>query len=202
MKRNKKAVIAMQNYLLQLGQELPRYGADGDIGNETVVAIDKLDCSSFVKIALKEVGIAESHGKDHNKRVLEYQATTSGKYTDDETPWCGAFISWVLTKANIKHGIKIPERARAWSSFGSPTNNPIVGTIAVKSRVGGGHVCIVVGKDKDGNLLCVGGNQNNEVNIGTYKKEVFESFRNHTSMNVVSLATVDIKSSASISSEA
>ena len=192
----------MQNYLLQLGQELPRFGADGDIGNETVVAIDKLDCPSFVKIALKEVGIAESHGKDHNKRVLEYQATTSGKYTDDETPWCGAFVSWVLTKANIKHGIKIPERAKDWSSFGSPTNNPIVGTIAVKSRVGGGHVCIIVGKDKDGNLLCVGGNQNNEVNIGTYKKEVFESFRNHTSMNIVSLATVEIKDSAAISSEA
>ena len=202
MKRNKKAVIAMQNYLLQLGQELPRYGADGDLGNETITAIDKLDYPSFVKTALKEVGIAESHGKDHNKRVLEYQATTSGKYTDDETPWCGAFVSWVFTKSNIKHGIKIPERARDWSSFGSPTNNPIVGTIAVKSRVGGGHVCIVVGKDKYGNLLCVGGNQNNEVNIGTYKKEVFESFRNHTSMNVVSLPTVDIKSSASVSSEA
>ena len=201
MKRNKKAVIAMQNYLLQLGQNLPKYGADGDLGNETTTAIDKLDYPLFVKTALKEVGIAELSGKDHNKRVLEYQATTSGKYSDDETPWCGAFVSWVFTKSKIKHGVKIPERAKEWSSFGSPTNNPTVGTVAVKSRVGGGHVCIVAGKDNDGNLLCVGGNQNNEVNIGTYKKEVFESFRNYESMDVISLPTVGINNS-SVSSEA
>ena len=126
MKRNKKAVIAMQNYLLQLGQELPRYGADGDLGSETITAIDKLDYPSFVKTALKEVGIAELSGKDHNKRVLEYQATTSGKYTDDETPWCGAFVSWVFTKSNIKHGLKTPERARNLYSFGSHTNLTLI----------------------------------------------------------------------------
>lgn len=201
MKRNRKAVIAMQNYLLQLGEELPKYGADGDIGNETITAIDNLKYPSFVKTALKEVGIAELSGKDHNKRVLEYQATTSGKYSDDETPWCGAFVSWVFTKSNIKHLIKIPERAKEWSRFGKSTDEPTIGTVAVKSRVGGGHVCIVVGKDNDGNLLCVGGNQNNEVNIGTYKKEVFESFRNYESMDIISLPTVNINNS-SVSSEA
>ena len=202
MQRDKNAVKNLQNYLIGLGCSLPKFGADGDMGNETLKAIDSLSFPSFVKTALTEVGVKEIVGSRHESRVLEYQTTTAGRYSDDETPWCGAFVSWVFTKSNIKHGIKTPERAKEWSSFGSPTNNPIVGTIAVKSRVGGGHVCIIIGKDKEGNLLCVGGNQNNEVNIGTYKKEVFESFRNHTSMNVVSLPTVDIKSSASVSSEA
>ncbi len=191
MKRNKKAVIAMQNYLLQLGQELPRYGADGDLGNETITAIDKLDYPLFVKTALKEVGIAESHGKDHNKRVLEYQATTSGKYTDDETAWCGAFVSWVMKQAGINHGIKVPERAKEWINFGYAVNEPTVGSIAVKSRVGGGHVCIVIGKRKDGKLLCVGGNQNNEVNIAAYDKSVFESFRNIVDGPELSVVSLD-----------
>jgi uncharacterized protein (TIGR02594 family) len=176
--RNRNTVKQLQNYLIQMGANLPKFGVDGDLGNETKLAIDSLSVPEYVKFALKEVGIYEIAGKLHSNRVLEYQATTSGKYTDDETPWCGAFISWVMLKAGIKHGIKIPERAKEWANFGYAVNEPTIGSIAVKSRVGGGHVCIVVGKRKDGKLLCLGGNQNNEVNIVAYDKSVFESFRN------------------------
>jgi hypothetical protein len=86
--RNKLTVKQLQNYLLQLGCKLPKFGVDGDLGNETKEAIDSLEIPNYVKAALKEVGIYEIAGKLHSARVLEYQATTSGKYTDDETPWC------------------------------------------------------------------------------------------------------------------
>ena len=32
-------VIALQNALMKLGFNLPRYGADGDYGNETITAV-------------------------------------------------------------------------------------------------------------------------------------------------------------------
>ena len=197
--RNKNTVKQLQNYLLQMGAKLPKFGVDGDLGNETKEAIDALVVPDYVKIALKETGIQEIVGKIHSPRVLEYQATTAGKYTDDETPWCGAFISWVMKQAGIKHNVKVPERAKEWINFGYAVNEPTIGSIAVKSRVGGGHVCIVVGKRKDGKLLCLGGNQNNEVNITAYDKSVFESFRNITespALVTVSLDTVKLASEA------
>ena len=195
--RNKNAVKQLQNYLLQSGAKLPKFGADSDLGNETRSAIDSFKAPEYVKIALKEVGIQEIVGKSHNPRVLEYQATTSGKYTDDETPWCGAFVSWVMKQAGINHGLKTPERAKEWSNFGYEAKEPSLGSIAVKSRVGGGHVCIVVGKDKNGKLLCVGGNQNNEVNIHAYDKTVFESFRNYDKTQYT-LVTANFTSGAKV----
>ena len=177
--RNKLTVKQLQNYLLQSGAKLPKFGADGDLGNETIEAISTLKAPEYVKIALKEVGIYEIPGKLHSARVLEYQSTTSGKYTDDETAWCGSFVSWVMKQAGIKHNIKIPERAKEWANFGYAVSEPSIGTIAVKSRVGGGHVCIVVGKRSDGKLYCLGGNQGNLVSIAIYDKSVFESFRDY-----------------------
>lgn len=197
--KNKSRIVELQNYLIQSGQELIKYGADGDFGQETKNAIDSLSVPDYVKIALKEVGVQEIVGKIHNPRVLEYQSTTSGKYTDDETPWCGAFVSWVMKQSGIKHSIKVPERAKEWINFGTNSKNPMLGSIAVKSRVGGGHVCIVVGKSINGKLLCVGGNQNNQVSISEYDESVFESFRNYG--NLKDLLIVNINSSKS-SSEA
>ena len=195
--RNKNTVKQLQNYILQSGAKLPKFGADGDLGSETKEAIEKLDIPKYVKIALNEVGVYEIVGKLHSARILEYQATTAGKYTEDETPWCGAFISWVMKQAGINHGLKVPERAKEWSNFGYAVNEPTLGSIAVKSRVGGGHVCIVVGKRKDGKLLCVGGNQNNEVNIAAYDKSVFESFRNYDKRQIA-LTTIDINTSTKV----
>ena len=189
--RDKNSVKTLQNYLLQMGAVLPKFGIDGDLGKETKEAIDSLNIPEYVKIALKEVGVKEIAGGVHNLRVLEYQATTSGKYTDDETPWCGAFISWVMKQAGIKHNIKIPERAKEWANFGYKVDEPELGSIAIKSRVGGGHVCIVVGQRADGKLYCIGGNQNNQVNIAVYAKEVFETFRNYEKGKKLSILNLE-----------
>ena len=195
--RDKNSVKTLQNYLLQMGAVLPKFGIDGDLGKETKEAIDSLAIPEYVKIALKEVGTEEIAGGVHNLRVLEYQATTSGKYTDDETPWCGAFISWVMKQAGIKHNIKIPERAKEWIKFGYEVEEPEIGSIAIKSRIGGGHVCIVLGQRKDGKLYCLGGNQNNQVNIAIYDKEVFEAFRNIEKGK--ELSTLDLETNKKVS---
>lgn len=189
--KKKNAIKILQSFILQMGGKLPKFGIDGDLGKETKEAIDSLDIPEYVKIALKEVGTEEIAGGVHSLRVLEYQATTSGKYTDDETPWCGSFVSWVMKEAGISHNIKIPERAKEWANFGYKVDEPELGSIAIKSRVGGGHVCIVIGKRADGKLYCVGGNQNNQVNIAVYAKEVFESFRNYEKGKKLSILNLE-----------
>lgn len=192
-----KSVKVLQGYLLSMGAKLPKYGADGGKGSETYEAIDSLSVPSYVKLALKEVGVKEITGSQHSPRVLEYQKETSGKHSDDETPWCGAFVSWVFRKSGIDHKIKIPERAKEWINFGIATDIPSIGTVAIKSRDGGGHVCIVVGKSSDGKLLCVGGNQNDEVNIARYSESVFSDFRNYGD-TVVTLASVNVNTSSDV----
>jgi len=171
-----KAVARLQNYLLAAGIDLPQYGADGSFGAETSHAIGELDAPDFVKIALKEVGIYEIKGDLHHPRVLEYHKTTAGRYGTDEVPWCGSFVNWVMLKAKYQT-VAYPERAKAWLEFGRPVGEPVLGAIAIKSRKGGGHVNIVVGMNYVGQLWCVGGNQNDEVNLSLYDQEVFEDFR-------------------------
>jgi hypothetical protein len=52
-----------------------------------------------------------------------------------------------------------------------------VGCIVTFTRQGGGHVGFVVGQDKLGNLLVLGGNQGDEVNVRTFPSGRATSFR-------------------------
>lgn len=169
-----KTVKILQKFLIQAGAKLPKYGIDGDLGKETISAIESLDFPNFIKTALKEVGTHEIKGIKNNPKVIEYHSATGG-YSNDEVPWCGSFISWCLKQNNIPR-VKIGERALSWLNFGI-SSTPMLGAIAVKTRKGGGHVCFVLGRNKEGDLYCLGGNQNDEVNISLYKKEVFTDFR-------------------------
>lgn len=186
-----KVVKNLQSLVLQLGGLLPKFGVDGDLGIETKNAIDSLDIPEWIKTAMKEVGVHEIKGSKHNPRVVEYHSVTGG-YSNDEVPWCGSFIAWCL-KQNDLPIVKVGERAKSWSNYGVVIKEPVIGAIAVKSRKGGGHVCFVVGQDSKGYLYCLGGNQNDEVNIAKYKKEVFEDFRLPLK-TLAKLPTVDISS--------
>ena len=48
---------------------------------------------------------------------------------------------------------------------GTRLDKPAYGCVVVFDRAGGGHVGFVVGKDKQGNLMVLGGNQGDAVNI-------------------------------------
>lgn len=170
-----KAVEGLQRYILAAGGLLPKWGVDGDFGKETLHAIDNLRVPNWVKVALKEVGVHEIHGVEHSDRVLEYHSV-SGGFTTDEVPWCASYINWVMLECGFDT-VSYPARAKSWLRFGATSIIPVLGSIAVKSREGGGHVCIVVGQNNEGQLYCVGGNQSDEVNIRLYDKEVFIDFR-------------------------
>ncbi len=167
-----QAVKDLQDMLNNNGANL---AVDGDLGPKTKAAIDALNVPIWLKVALKEVGVHEIRGGKHSTRVLEYHSTT-GKYSNDEVPWCGSFVNWVLLQAGFSKTVAYAERAKSWAEFGKEVDSPLIGAIAVKSRKGGGHVGFVVAVDGN-SLYLLGGNQSDEVNIRRYRVQDFMTFR-------------------------
>lgn len=128
------------------------------------------------EFAKKEVGVREVIGNLHNKRVLEYHATTTLKATDDETSWCSSFVNWCVVQAGLRGTNSAA--ARSWLTWGHETKEPKEGDIVVFKRGNppSGHVAFFV--KKEGNLIHVlGGNQSDQVKVSAYKAEDLLSYR-------------------------
>lgn len=120
---------------------------------------------AWISVAQAEVGTQELAGSRHNPRIIEYHATT-GRFSDDETPWCASFVNWVLRQAG-QTGTG-SAAAMSFASYGTRLDGPAYGSIAVISYGGGkGHVGFVVGRQGD-RLLILGGNQSNGVNVKAF----------------------------------
>jgi len=131
---------------------------------------------NYLKYAYEELGTKEIHGSKHNPRILQYHSV-SGGFSTDEVPWCASFINFIMLKAGYKTP-RYPARAKSWLNFGKSSGIPIKGSIAIKTRKGGGHTTFVIGQDDTKQYLyCLGGNQHDEVNISKYPKNVFLDFR-------------------------
>ncbi|EMS3182707.1 TIGR02594 family protein, partial [Neisseria gonorrhoeae] len=126
----------------------------------------------WIAEARRHIGLKEIPGAKHNPTIVQWLKETGGFpgaakswYFEDETPWCGLFVGHCLGKAG-RAVIRDWYRAKAWSMSGlTKLEAPAYGCIAVKPRRGGGHVFFVVGKDAEGRILGLGGNQGNMVSI-------------------------------------
>jgi uncharacterized protein (TIGR02594 family) len=128
---------------------------------------------SWISVAQAEVGTQEVAGSRHNPRILEYHQTT-GRFSDDETPWCASFVNWVLRQAG-QTGTG-SAAAMSFASYGTRLDRPAYGSIAVISYGGGkGHVGFVVGRQGD-RLLILGGNQSNGVNVKAFGTRQIAAF--------------------------
>ncbi len=124
--------------------------------------------------ARARLGLKEIPGGRHAPAILAMWRIVGARwFTDDETPWCGAFVGAVLKEA----GLAIPAaaeapRARAWADWGRRLAAPAVGAVVVlwRGSPGGtaGHVGFVVGRDRRGRLMVLGGNQANAVAIDPF----------------------------------
>lgn len=114
--------------------------------------------------AHKWLGLKEIKGSTHEQAILDmWKAIKRGGIKNDETPWCAAFVGACLERAGIKSTRF--ESARSYLEWGEKLERPERGCVVIFSRAGGGHVGFVVGKSPSGNLLVLGGNQADEVNI-------------------------------------
>lgn len=117
----------------------------------------------FLEIAENEVGVHEIKGKESNKKIIEYHATTDLKATSDEVPWCSAFVNWVVDKTGLK-GTNSAS-ARSWLYWGKSIDEPIPGCIVVLKRGQNekkGHVGFFYSKTEH-TINVLGGNQKDSV---------------------------------------
>ena len=119
---------------------------------------------SWIAEARTHIGLREGPGPKNNGVILGWLRKLRAWWSDDSTPWCGTFAAMCLANA----GLTPPKdwyRATAWLTLPVALSRPAYGCVVVFTRDGGGHVGFVVGKDKAGNLMVLGGNQGDAVNI-------------------------------------
>lgn len=129
-----------------------------------------------VAVARSYIGIHEIKGPKHEAKILEWWKLAHTTFTDDETPWCAGFVSGILEEAGY-----VSARtgwARGYLKWGTKLSGPAYGSIAVLERgPTSGHVAFVVGRDKFGNLMLLGGNQSDAVNIKAFDPKRVLSYR-------------------------
>lgn len=110
-------------------------------------------------------------------RMGSFSKEKKAWWHNTQEPWCGLFVGYIMGM----HGrFVVPEwyRAKAWndSRYLTPLSKPAQGAIAVKTRKGGGHVCIVDHKLPNRMLGCIGGNQSDSVSVAYYRPDQFDAF--------------------------
>lgn len=143
----------------------------------------------WIAKARSYLNLTEIVGSKHNPTIVDmwklgFNATGQSNrlkeavWNNDETPWCGAFCAAVMAQSNLPHHIpKSFPLARSWATVGTKLSKPAYGCIVVFSRNGGGHVGFCVGRDKHGNIMILGGNQSNQVNIKPFSPSRVLAYR-------------------------
>ncbi len=142
----------------------------------------------WLKLAGKEVGVAEIAGPANNPKILEYIATFPYLATikvknsaltmaqTEETAWCACFVNWCLLCAGQVGGPGA--LAESWLKYGTELADPVPGAITViygapspGTTASGWHVGFWLGGTADEPRL-LGGNQGNQVSDFTFDRKV------------------------------
>ena len=117
--------------------------------------------------ALKYYGLAETPGPKTTPTIKKMLDELGYPFSDDETSWCGTFMSWVTKQCGLPHPAK-GYGAKEWLNWGQSIQTPEMGDVAVFWRVSPtdwqGHVALFVNRVGD-TVYILGGNQSNQVSI-------------------------------------
>ncbi len=131
----------------------------------------------WLDVASEEHGTAEVQGGE-NQRILEYFRSTRYHAKEDEVPWCAAFVCWCLEQAKMEN--PSTARSRDFLDYGVELDGWRPGCIAVLWRgsptATTGHVGFVVESIGD-QVVLLGGNQGNRVDLAIYPKTQVLSYR-------------------------
>jgi uncharacterized protein (TIGR02594 family) len=123
-------------------------------------------------VAQRYLGVREIPGIKHNGIILNWLRRLKVSIWDDETPWCSTFVNFCALEAGYERTGKL--NARSWLDIGEHVTpqDAREGDVVIFERGNSGwqgHVAFLVAYDrKRCIMLCLGGNQNNEVNRTRY----------------------------------
>lgn len=128
--------------------------------------------------AAKWVGEKEISGRRDNPDIMAFYADAGHPgIAHDETPWCAAFVSACLARANCRSLQTLV--ARDYEDYGQPLAEPEFGAIGVKWRGSPnswqGHVGFVVDWTAT-KIKLRGGNQSNAVTEAWFPRREFSGF--------------------------
>lgn len=132
--------------------------------------------TNALDIAGSALGLNE-HGK---KAALQEYLSNGGQNLDPATTaWCAAFVDATLAQAGQKGTGKL--NARSYLDWGQEVSEPQVGDIAVFSRGDPngwqGHVGFYQGRNPDGTINVLGGNQGDSVSVQAYSPDRLLGYR-------------------------
>lgn len=132
----------------------------------------------WLEKAYEEIGVEEIAGPVHNERIVEYHASTGGRESPDEVPWCSSFVNWCMQQAGYDGTNS--KAARSWLDWGIQITEPAYGCVCVIWRESveswKGHVFLFLGEAGD-YVYGIGGNQGNQVSIQRYPKNRVLEYR-------------------------
>lgn len=129
----------------------------------------------WLTLARDLIGLREIKGPQHEPEILALARDAKlSWYRDDETAWCAVFVCGVLERTGIN--ATRSAAARSFEHWGIDVlDNGVekvpLGAIVVYSRPPNpahGHVGFAVGRDQQGRILTIGGNQKDSVNISPF----------------------------------
>ncbi len=126
--------------------------------------------AKIVETAFASLGEQEVTGPASNPTVLGWIRRWLPRATDDSTTaWCAVWVSQVMASC----GLEVPAtpfRAHSWLAWGTSTEDPTLGDVAVMIRDGGFHVGIVLRATSE-SIWLVGGNQGNAVSVARFDRK-------------------------------
>lgn len=135
----------------------------------------------LIRQAVTFYGVKEIAGELHDKNIMMFFRESGNRSaTADEDAWCSVFISYCAKKAGASFTKKAT--AKSWLNVGERVAEPVAGDIVVFWREDPdswkGHVAIYLGKDAaTGKIVCLGGNQDDEVNVRMYDSNYVLGYR-------------------------
>src|SRR5262245_60249283 len=101
-----------------------------------------------IEVAESQLGVEEG-----SPSIWQYLLAVPDRQNVSEEDWCAAFADWCLSSAG--YALAKTSLISGWQDYGLEVSEPKLGDIAVLW----GHVGFYYGKDKDGQVLLLGGNQ-------------------------------------------
>lgn len=125
----------------------------------TTVPVDNSGSPPWMDVAKRELGVHETkHGE--TARIIEYHSASTGKFKEDEIPWCASFVNWVFDQCKIPHQKDGNDAlASSYDDFGIKLDSPKIGCVVTFRWSNGGRHVAFCSDFTSTQVKALGGNQ-------------------------------------------